>query len=212
MDVTPPTANHSSFIPVPIENSPRLTSMGMHGSGSEHPYDSMSSSPTHNLVRRTPTLVKPPWKRRRLSDESDQDGRCAPIFPSSAIVSIESDYERRPLPEQVPSAMQTEERKDGDMSRTEDGRSVSADATVKPEPSDPAVYMDMSGSHLSPVPRAASAVQALAPEPSLASIPPKAPPVGQGDAKLGIGHIDLLYKTDNGIMTCRLCLYVSFLP
>lgn len=206
MEIPSPAANQPSFIAVQ-KNSP-LSSIPM---GMGHPYT--LSSPTHNLVRRASTFEKQPRKRPRLSDESEQDGPRTPNFPSSAVVSIESDHERRPQPERVPSAIQTEEQNDADVNQTEDGEFVPGGATVKSEPAE--IYMGMENSHStqpSPVSRTTSVLQAPITEPRLASIPPKAPPVSQRNIKLGIGHIDLLYKTENGIMTCRMCLYVSYLP
>ena len=163
-----------------------------------------------------------PRKKPRLMDEGEVECSSPNPLPSSSPEGIKSGHN-----ENVLSPIQISEPKDGDVIRNdvEDDGSV----TIKPEPLEDAdvdMNIDHEGSKevtpssphtTSTNPRPWAPIREPTPKPvshrafKTANIP-NLPPANQRNNKLGIGHIDLLYRTDNGMMTCRMCLYVHFSP
>jgi len=188
-------------------------------------------SPAPNVLRRSSSCDdQQPRKKPRLMDEGDVECPTPKPLSSSPPEGIKSGHNPDPQPENVLSAIQINEPKDGDVIRNDvEEESMYGSVTVKPEPlEDAQADMSIEGSTIAKVtpssPHATSTnPQPWAPvrEPTPKPMPhrtfktaniPNLPPANQRNNKLGIGHIDLLYRTDNGMMTCRMCLYVHFSP
>ena len=187
----------------------------------------LSSTPVNSKDFRSSTL-SPRWKRpffdqrkkEWMTDENEDGSQShTPVALQTPVPGIKSssDCEMEPKGENVELV---DKGTGDDLKRESVVTSVAAPVSIKPEESSPAVAAGMDIDHNAPSSPGSTRPTNLpirspprpTPNTLLASYQTRSAVNSSASARLGIGHVDLLYKTDGGIMTCRMCLYVSFTP